>query len=76
MSPTTVEANPNGHDEEHADLATMATIWLVVSATKRFPEESTATPPGASSLADVASALYKHPAGVCVEHTAPVPATA
>ena len=33
----------------------MATIWSVVSAMNTFPDESVATPPGASSLADVAS---------------------
>jgi hypothetical protein len=32
MSPTTVEANPNGQDEEQADLATIATMLSVVSA--------------------------------------------
>jgi hypothetical protein len=32
MSPTTVDAKANGHDEEQADLATIATMLFVVSA--------------------------------------------
>jgi hypothetical protein len=32
MSPVAVDANANGHDEEQADLATMATMLSVVSA--------------------------------------------
>ena len=30
MFPTTVDANPNGHDDAQADLATMATIYMTV----------------------------------------------
>jgi hypothetical protein len=32
MSPVEVEANPSGQDEEHANLATIATMLSVVSA--------------------------------------------
>jgi hypothetical protein len=54
MSATVVEARANGHDEEQADLATIATMLLVVSAMNRFPDESSATPLGASSFAEAA----------------------
>jgi hypothetical protein len=54
MSATVVEARANGHDEEQADLATIATMLSVVSAMNRSPDESSATPFGASSFAVLA----------------------